>query len=151
MFYSTYKYEARNELELWQARAWLGSFPPLLLIVIRTRPYVKNVVADKLWLASSFCCSGIRDLFISKRTCVCGATDRLADELLPNKTLRETIIVQAAVIKAKSLQHLYPQKIKKPCVSQQEPLEITKAPDVTESNMKAPASEGRALPADKEP
>ncbi|GJT39615.1 heme peroxidase [Tanacetum coccineum] len=50
-------------------------------------------------LASSFCCSGIRDQFISKRTCVCGATDRLADELLPNKTLRETIIVQAAVIK----------------------------------------------------
>ncbi|GJS44019.1 V-type proton ATPase catalytic subunit A, partial [Tanacetum coccineum] len=41
----------------------------------------------------------IGDQFISKRTCVCGATDRLADELLPNKTLRETIIVQAAVIK----------------------------------------------------
>nr|GEV61934.1 DWNN domain-containing protein [Tanacetum cinerariifolium] len=34
---------------------------------------------------------GIRDQFISKRMCVCGATDRLADELLPNKTLRETI------------------------------------------------------------
>ncbi|GKB58236.1 DWNN domain-containing protein, partial [Tanacetum coccineum] len=41
-------------------------------------------------------------------------------------------------------------KDKKSCVSQQEPLEITKAPDVPESNMKAPASEGRALPADKE-
>nr|GFB13397.1 E3 ubiquitin ligase PQT3-like isoform X3 [Tanacetum cinerariifolium] len=40
-------------------------------------------------------------------------------------------------------------KHKKSCVSQQEPLEITKAPDVPESNMKVPASEGRALPADK--
>ncbi|GJU99922.1 DWNN domain-containing protein [Tanacetum coccineum] len=39
---------------------------------------------------------------------------------------------------------------KKSCVSQQEPLEITKSPDVPESNMKAPASEGRAPPGDKE-
>ncbi|GJY21941.1 V-type proton ATPase catalytic subunit A [Tanacetum coccineum] len=61
-------------------------------------------------LASSFCCSGIRDQFISKRTCVCGATDRLADELLPNKTLRETIIVQAAVIKV-SVQSLSPMSV----------------------------------------
>ncbi|GKC94597.1 hypothetical protein Tco_1160039, partial [Tanacetum coccineum] len=41
-------------------------------------------------------------------------------------------------------------KDKKSCVSQQEPLEITKAPDVPESNMKAPASEGRAPLGDKE-
>nr|GEY09785.1 DWNN domain-containing protein [Tanacetum cinerariifolium] len=42
-------------------------------------------------------------------------------------------------------------KDKKSCVSQQEPLKITKALDVTKSNMKASTSEGRALPADKEP
>ncbi|GJW09653.1 polyadenylate-binding protein-interacting protein 9-like protein, partial [Tanacetum coccineum] len=34
---------------------------------------------------------GITDRFISKRTCVCGAKDRLADELLPNKTLMEEL------------------------------------------------------------
>lgn len=35
--------------------------------------------------------SGIRDQIISKAVCVCGATDVLADDLLPNKTLRDTI------------------------------------------------------------
>ncbi|GKD60511.1 hypothetical protein Tco_1298020, partial [Tanacetum coccineum] len=40
-------------------------------------------------------------------------------------------------------------KNKSSCISQQEPLEITIALDVPESNMKAPTSEGRTLPADK--
>lgn len=35
--------------------------------------------------------SGIRDRIISKSVCVCGATNVLADDLLPNKTLRDTI------------------------------------------------------------
>lgn len=35
--------------------------------------------------------SGIRDYIISKSMCVCGATNVLADDLLPNKTLRDTI------------------------------------------------------------
>lgn len=35
--------------------------------------------------------SGIRDYIISKSICVCGATNILADDLLPNKTLRDTI------------------------------------------------------------
>jgi hypothetical protein len=34
---------------------------------------------------------GIRDHIISKSRCVCGATNILADDLLPNKTLRDTI------------------------------------------------------------
>ncbi|GKC27718.1 hypothetical protein Tco_1035012 [Tanacetum coccineum] len=34
---------------------------------------------------------GITDWFISKTTCVCGAKDILADELLPNKTLMEEL------------------------------------------------------------
>lgn len=34
---------------------------------------------------------GIRDHIISKSMCVCGATNILADDLLPNKTLRDTI------------------------------------------------------------
>lgn len=40
---------------------------------------------------SIICNSGIRDQIISKSRCVCGATDVLADDLLPNKTLRDTI------------------------------------------------------------
>lgn len=35
--------------------------------------------------------AGIRDYIINKSMCVCGATSILADDLLPNKTLRETI------------------------------------------------------------
>ncbi|GJS21066.1 DWNN domain-containing protein [Tanacetum coccineum] len=53
-------------------------------------PLCKQVMKDAA-LTSKCCFRSIRDQFISKRTCVCGATDRLADELLPNKTLRETI------------------------------------------------------------
>ena len=34
---------------------------------------------------------GIRDYIISKAKCVCEATNILADDLLPNKTLRDTI------------------------------------------------------------
>ncbi|THU62087.1 hypothetical protein C4D60_Mb01t01460 [Musa balbisiana] len=34
---------------------------------------------------------GIRDYIITKLKCICGATNILADDLLPNKTLRETI------------------------------------------------------------
>nr|GEU29034.1 beta-glucosidase 12-like [Tanacetum cinerariifolium] len=65
--------------------------------------------------------------------------------------MKKILHIKSVLLMARSSHHLYPQKIKKSCVSQQEPLEITKAPNVTESNMKAPASEGRALPADKEP
>ena len=35
--------------------------------------------------------TGIRDHIISKSACACGATNILADDLLPNKTLRDTI------------------------------------------------------------
>lgn len=34
---------------------------------------------------------GIREHIIAKSMCVCGATNILADDLLPNKTLRDTI------------------------------------------------------------
>ena len=37
------------------------------------------------------CNSGIRDHIIAKSKCVCGETDVLADDLLPNKTLRDAI------------------------------------------------------------
>ena len=35
--------------------------------------------------------SGIRDYITSKSMCTCGATNILADNLLPNRTLRDTI------------------------------------------------------------
>lgn len=35
--------------------------------------------------------AGIRDYIISNSMCVCGAQNILADDLLPNKTLRDTI------------------------------------------------------------
>lgn len=35
--------------------------------------------------------SGIRDYIISKSICVCGAQNVLADDLLPNNTVRDTI------------------------------------------------------------
>jgi hypothetical protein len=35
--------------------------------------------------------SGIRNHIISKTTCVCGKKNIVADDLLPNKTLRHTI------------------------------------------------------------
>lgn len=35
--------------------------------------------------------TGIRDHIMSKAVCVCGAKNILADDLLPNKTLRDTI------------------------------------------------------------
>ncbi|GJS21069.1 DWNN domain-containing protein [Tanacetum coccineum] len=125
-------------------------------------PLCKQVMKDAALTSKccfrSFCDKCIRDQFISKRTCVCGATDRLADELLPNKTLRETINGRIETKcnsagsrdQGKEFEPLGSSKDKKSCVSQQEPLEIAKAPDVPKSDMKAPALEGRALPADKE-
>ncbi|XP_077237359.1 E3 ubiquitin ligase PQT3-like [Tasmannia lanceolata] len=63
------------------------------------RPYfqialLKIITADVLTSKccfKSFCDKCIRDHIISKPSCVCGATNILADDLLPNKTLRETI------------------------------------------------------------
>ncbi|XP_008797347.1 E3 ubiquitin ligase PQT3-like isoform X2 [Phoenix dactylifera] len=58
-------------------------------------PLCKEVMKDAVLTGKccfrSFCDKCIRDYIISKSMCVCGATDILADDLLPNKTLRETI------------------------------------------------------------
>ncbi|KAJ0982537.1 hypothetical protein J5N97_010792 [Dioscorea zingiberensis] len=58
-------------------------------------PLCKDVMKDAA-LASkccfnSFCDKCIREHIISKSMCACGATNILADNLLPNKTIRETI------------------------------------------------------------
>ncbi|URE15417.1 DWNN [Musa troglodytarum] len=58
-------------------------------------PLCKEVMKDAVLTSKccfrSFCDKCIRDYIITKLMCVCGATNILADDLLPNKTLRETI------------------------------------------------------------
>ncbi|XP_072989084.1 E3 ubiquitin ligase PARAQUAT TOLERANCE 3-like isoform X2 [Typha latifolia] len=58
-------------------------------------PLCKEVMKDAVLTSKccfrSFCDRCIRDYIITKSMCVCGATSILADDLLPNKTLRETI------------------------------------------------------------
>ncbi|KAK9086874.1 hypothetical protein Syun_029268 [Stephania yunnanensis] len=58
-------------------------------------PLCKEVMKDAVLTSKccfkSFCDKCIRDHIISKSACICGATNVLADDLLPNKTLRDTI------------------------------------------------------------
>ncbi|XP_074567368.1 E3 ubiquitin ligase PARAQUAT TOLERANCE 3-like [Curcuma longa] len=58
-------------------------------------PLCKEVMKDAVLTSKccfrSFCDKCIRDYIMSKLMCICGATNILADDLLPNKTLRETI------------------------------------------------------------
>ncbi|CAN1333667.1 E3 ubiquitin ligase PQT3-like [Linum perenne] len=68
----------------------VGDLPPELHC-----PLCKEVMKDASLTSkccfNSFCDKCIRDYIISKSRCVCGATSILADDLLPNKTLRDTI------------------------------------------------------------
>ncbi|KAL1214001.1 E3 ubiquitin ligase PQT3-like [Cardamine amara subsp. amara] len=68
----------------------VGELPPELKC-----PLCKEVMRDAALTSKccyqSYCDQCIRDHIISKSRCVCGATDVLADDLLPNKTLRDTI------------------------------------------------------------
>lgn len=68
----------------------VGDLPPELHC-----PLCSNVMKDAVLTSKccfkSFCDKCIRDYIISKSMCVCGATNVLADDLLPNKTLRDTI------------------------------------------------------------
>ncbi|KAL5712602.1 RING-type E3 ubiquitin transferase [Ranunculus cassubicifolius] len=58
-------------------------------------PLCKEVMQDAVLTSKccfkSFCDKCIRNHIISKSACVCGATNVLADDLLPNRTVRETI------------------------------------------------------------
>ncbi|KAF9622627.1 hypothetical protein IFM89_032526 [Coptis chinensis] len=58
-------------------------------------PLCKEVMQDAVLTSKccfkSFCDKCIRNHIMSKFACVCGATNVLADDLLPNKTVRETI------------------------------------------------------------
>ncbi|KAG6386980.1 hypothetical protein SASPL_152162 [Salvia splendens] len=52
---------------------------------------MKDAVLTSKCCLKSFCDKCIRDYIISRSMCECGATSILADDLLPNKTVRDTI------------------------------------------------------------
>ncbi|KAK1258782.1 hypothetical protein QJS04_geneDACA018693 [Acorus gramineus] len=52
---------------------------------------MRDAVLTSKCCCKSFCDKCIRDHILSKLMCICGATNILADDLLPNKTLRDTI------------------------------------------------------------
>jgi E3 ubiquitin-protein ligase RBBP6 len=58
-------------------------------------PVCKDVLKDAVLTSKccfkSYCDKCIRDEILSKGMCACGATNILADDLLPNKTLRDAI------------------------------------------------------------
>ncbi|VAI59454.1 unnamed protein product [Triticum turgidum subsp. durum] len=68
----------------------LSDLPPELRCPL-CKEVMKDAVLTSKCCFKSFCDKCIRDYIISKSMCVCGATSILADDLLPNKTLRETI------------------------------------------------------------
>ncbi|KAK2356256.1 RING-type E3 ubiquitin transferase [Trifolium repens] len=79
-----------KEIEGMPSTRSVGDLPPELHC-----PLCSNVMKDAVLTSKccfkSFCDKCIRDYIISKSMCVCGATNILADDLLPNKTLRDTI------------------------------------------------------------
>ncbi|PSS11545.1 DWNN domain protein [Actinidia chinensis var. chinensis] len=68
----------------------VGDLPPELHCPL-CKEVMKDAVLTSKCCFTSFCDKCIRDHIMSKSMCVCGATNILADDLLPNKTLRDTI------------------------------------------------------------
>ncbi|XP_062165593.1 E3 ubiquitin ligase PQT3-like isoform X3 [Alnus glutinosa] len=67
----------------------VGELPPELYCRL-CKEVLKDAVLAKCCF-ESFCEKCIRNHIISKTTCVCGKKNIVADDLLPNKTLRHTI------------------------------------------------------------
>ncbi|CAM6091561.1 unnamed protein product [Calypogeia fissa] len=64
--------------------------PPELLCPL-CKEVLKDAVLTSKCCFRSYCDHCIRSLIIAKGECVCGASNVLTDDLLPNKTLREAI------------------------------------------------------------
>ncbi|KAJ8775148.1 hypothetical protein K2173_020152 [Erythroxylum novogranatense] len=79
-----------KEIEGLPSTRSIGDLPPELHCPL-CKEVMKDAVLTSKCCFKSFCDKCIRDHIISKSNCVCGATDILADDLLPNKTLRDTI------------------------------------------------------------
>ncbi|CAA0823126.1 DWNN domain- a CCHC-type zinc finger [Striga hermonthica] len=79
-----------KEIEGMPSTRSVGDLPPELHCPL-CKEVMKDAVLTSKCCFTSFCDRCIRDHIISKSMCVCGATNILADDLLPNKTLRDTI------------------------------------------------------------
>ncbi|CAH9114151.1 unnamed protein product [Cuscuta europaea] len=79
-----------KEVEGMPSTRSVGELPPELHCPL-CKEVMKDAVLTSKCCFKSFCDKCIRDCIISKLMCVCGATNVLADDLLPNKTLRDTI------------------------------------------------------------
>ncbi|XP_043698314.1 E3 ubiquitin ligase PARAQUAT TOLERANCE 3-like isoform X2 [Telopea speciosissima] len=79
-----------KEIEGLPSTRSVSELPPELRCPL-CKEVMKDAVLTSKCCFKSFCDKCIRDHIISKSICVCGATNILADDLLPNKTLRDTI------------------------------------------------------------
>ncbi|XP_065624559.1 E3 ubiquitin ligase PQT3-like isoform X2 [Quercus suber] len=79
-----------REIEGLPSARSVGELPPELHCPL-CKDVMKDAVLTSKCCFQSFCDRCIRDHIISKSMCICGATNILADDLLPNKTLRDTI------------------------------------------------------------
>ncbi|MED6149540.1 hypothetical protein PIB30_063508 [Stylosanthes scabra] len=79
-----------KEIEGLPSTRSVGDLPPELHCPL-CNDVMKDAVLTSKCCFKSFCDKCIRDYIISKSMCVCGARNILADDLLPNKTLRDTI------------------------------------------------------------
>ncbi|KAI4377922.1 hypothetical protein MLD38_015477 [Melastoma candidum] len=82
--------EFEKEIEGLPSTRPVGELPPELHCPL-CKEVMKDAVLTSKCCFKSFCDKCIRDYIISKSMCICGATNILADDLLPNKTLRDTI------------------------------------------------------------
>ncbi|KAJ0106183.1 hypothetical protein Patl1_18454 [Pistacia atlantica] len=135
----------------------VGDLPPELHCPL-CKEVMKDAVLTSKCCFKSFCDKCIRDHIISKAMCVCGATNILADDLLPNKTLRDTInrILESGNSSAENAGSTFqvqdmesarlPPKVPSPTMSaaskgEQKPLPIEEETPV----MKETADEGKAV------
>lgn len=79
-----------KEIEGLPSTRSVGDLPPELHCPL-CKEVMKDAVLTSKCCFNSFCDKCIRDYIMSKSMCVCGARDILADDLLPNRTLRDTI------------------------------------------------------------
>ncbi|PWA54241.1 DWNN domain, a CCHC-type zinc finger [Artemisia annua] len=79
-----------KEIEGMPSTRTVGDLPPELHCPL-CKEVMKDAVLTSKCCFRSFCDKCIRDHIINKSFCVCGATNVLADDLLPNKTVRDTI------------------------------------------------------------
>ncbi|KAF5477513.1 hypothetical protein F2P56_004146 [Juglans regia] len=79
-----------KEIEGLPSTRSVGELPPELHCPL-CKEVMKDAVLTSKCCFESFCDKCIRDHIMSKAVCVCGAKNILADDLLPNKTLRDTI------------------------------------------------------------